>query len=102
MPRKEARLTEAGNILMTIAIVSALCGVIFAVSIVSALEARGVKINWIWLRVLIVSRYLGLYRETTRKETGRPGPLYYGYVISMALALVFAIAGLALRAAGSR
>ena len=87
-----------GEILLGIAIVSALCGVASAVMIAGALQRRGVKINWVWLRLLILSKYLGRYREVTRQETGRTGPLFYSYVISMNLALVTAIVGLALRA----
>lgn len=86
------------NILFYIAIVSALCGVVLAMMIVNALQKRGVKINWIFLRILILSKYLGQYRDITRQETGRTGPLFYLYIIAMNLALVTAIAGLVLRA----
>ena len=91
-------MIAASNVLLAIAIVSAMCGVASAVMIGGALEKRGVKINWIWFRVLILSRYLGQYRDITRQESGRPGSLYYSYVIAMGLALVAAIMGLALRA----
>lgn len=86
------------DILLGIAIVSALYGAASAVMIAGALQKRGVKINWVFLRVLIFTRYLGQYRDITRQETGRTGPLFYSYVIGMNLALVTAIAGLVLRA----
>ncbi len=85
------------GILLGIAIVSVLCGVASAVMMAGSLQRRGVKVNWVWLRLLILSRYLGQYRDITRQETGRPGPLFYTYIIAMNLALVTAIAGLVLR-----
>ncbi len=91
-------MIAVGNALLAIAVVSALCGVASSIMIGDALQKRGVKINWILFRVLIFSKYLGQYRDVTRQETGRPGPLYYSYIISMNLALVTAIAGLILRA----
>jgi hypothetical protein len=88
----------ASNVLIAIAVVSALCGVASAVMIAEKLRTRGVKINWILLRVLILTRYLGQYRDITRQEAGRTGPLFYSYVIAMDLALLTAIVGLVLRA----
>lgn len=85
------------NILLGVALVSMLCGVASAVMIAGALRNRGVEINWIWLRLFILSKYLGQYRDITRQETGRTGPLFYSYVIGMNLALVTAIAALILR-----
>ena len=58
-----------------------------------SLQKRGYKVNWIWLRVLILSKYLGQYRDVTLQETGRPGPLFYSYIIAMNIAIVTGIAG---------
>jgi len=91
-------MIAAGNALLALAIVSALCGVASAVMIGGALQKRGVQINWVWFRLFILSKYLGQYRDITRRETGRAGLLFYSYVIGMSLALVTAIAGLVLRA----
>jgi len=88
---------NVSDILLVVAIVSALWGVASAVLIAEALRKRGVKINWVFLRFLILSKYLGQYRDITRQETGRTGPLFYSYVIAMNLALVLAIAGIILR-----
>ena len=89
---------NVSDILFAVAIVSALWGVASAVLIAEALRKRGVKINWVFLRVLILSKYLGQYRDITRQETGRSGPLFYSYIISMNLALVTAVAGIVLKA----
>jgi len=88
----------ASNILLGIAVVSVLCAVASAVMITGAVQKRGFKVNWVWLRLRILSKYLGQYRDITRQETGRTGPLFYLYVIAMNVALVTAIAGLVLRA----
>ena len=89
---------NVSDILFAVAIVSVLWGVASAVLIAEALRKRGVKVNWIFLRFLILSKYLGQYRDITRQETGRSGPLFYSYVVAMNLALVTAIAGIILRA----
>jgi hypothetical protein len=88
---------NVSDILFAVAIVSVLWGVASAVLIAEALRKRGVKVNWIFLRFLILSKYLGQYRDITRQETGRSGPLFYSYVVAMNLALVTAIAGIVLR-----
>ena len=88
---------NVSDILLAIAIVSVLWGVASAVLIAEALRKRGVRVNWIFLRFLILSKYLGQYRDITRQETGRSGPLFYSYIVAMNLALVTAIAGIVLR-----
>jgi hypothetical protein len=89
---------NVSDILLVVAIVSALWGVASAVLIAEALRKRGVKIHWVFLRFLILSKYLGQYRDITRQEKGRTGPLFYSYVVAMNLALVTAIAWIVLRA----
>ena len=91
-------MMAASDVLLTVAVVSALCGVASAMMMVAVLQKHGVKINWMWLRLLILTRCLGQYREITRQQTGRTGPLFYSYVVAMNLALVTAIVGLVLRA----
>ena len=85
------------DVLLVIAIASVLWGVISAVMIAGALRKRGIRVSVLFLRVMIF-KYLGQYRDVTRKETGRTGPLFYSYVIAMNLALVTAVVGLILRA----
>lgn len=95
---EDEKMNVLSDILLAVAIGSVLWGVASAVLIAEALRKRGVKVNWIFLRFLILSTYLGQYRDITRHETGRPGPLFYSYVIAMNLAFVTAIAGIVLRA----
>jgi hypothetical protein len=90
-------MIAASNVLLGIAIVSALCGVATAVMIAVDLQRRGVRINWFLFRVLLVTRYLGQYRDLTQRESGRPGLLFYSYIAAMNLALFTAVAGIVLR-----
>ena len=91
-------MITASNFFLAIAIFSALGGVVPAMMIIGILHKRGVKINWLWLRWLIIYIHLDQYRDITRDENGRTGPLYYAFLIAMNMALVFAIIGLVLRA----
>ena len=60
--------------------------------VVNALSRRGLPVNWLLLRLLIF-KYLEQYKEITRKETGKVGPLFYSYIVAMNLALLlFALA----------
>ncbi len=81
-----------------LAILSAVAGVVFAMLIVRDRQQRGLHVNWVLLKLKILM-YLDEYRHLTRTETGRVGPLFYGYVICMNLALFAAIIGLLLRGA---
>ena len=69
---------------------------VFSMMIVHELSKRGVKINYILLRLYLI-KYIDQYKQTTLKETGKIGPLYYPCVTSVILALVLAILGLLLR-----
>jgi hypothetical protein len=84
------------NVLLGIAFVSIAWSIVSSLVITDALQKRGVKINWIFLRIMII-KYIGQYREVTRKETGRTGPWFYSYIIAVNVALVTAIGGLILR-----
>ena len=84
------------DILLGLALVSVSVFVVFAIMIVNEVSKRGVKISFLWLRIYII-KYINEYRKLTKEETGKVGPLYYPCVISVNLALIFAIAGLLLR-----
>ena len=86
------------NVLLGIALVSVAWGIVSSLVIADALQKRGTKINWIFLRILII-KYVGQYRDVTRTETGRTGPWFYSFIIAMNVALVTAFAGLILRVA---
>jgi hypothetical protein len=58
--------------------------------IYEALRRRGVSVSFLWLRAL-APKYAHEYRAITRRETGRTGPLFYHWVVSINVALVSAI-----------
>jgi hypothetical protein len=84
------------NVLLGIAFTSIAWSIVSSLVITDALQKRGVKINWIFLRIMII-KYIGQYRDVTRKETGRTGPWFYSYIIAVNVALATVIVGLILR-----
>jgi len=64
--------------------------------ITSFLSRHGIKINYVFLR-LFLPKYIHQYRKLTVEENGKPGNLFYAFIVSMNLALVFAIIGIVLR-----
>ena len=70
--------------------------VVFSMIIVHELAKRGVKINFVLLRLYLI-KYISQYKQINLKETGKVGPLYYPCITSIALALVLAIVGLILK-----
>jgi hypothetical protein len=84
------------NALLILAVVFVGLFVILSIMIVHELSKRGVKINFILLRLYII-KYIHQYKQLTLKETGKTGPLYYPCIVSVNLALVLAIVGLILR-----
>ena len=78
------------------ALVSVIFGIVFMITIVSFLSKRGIKINYIFLRLYII-KYIHQYRKITMEENGKPGNLFYAFIVSMNLALVLAVIGIILR-----
>lgn len=90
-------MTQLGAAILTLGAVSAVSGVVAMMTIAGSVAARGVPVNYVFIRFFIF-RYISQYRALTIEETGRVGPFFYWFVISMNLALVCAIAGLVLMA----
>ena len=84
------------NALLILALVFVGLFVIFSIMMVHELSKRGVKINFILLRLYLI-KYINQYKQLTLKETGKIGPLYYPCIVSVGLALVLAILGLILK-----
>jgi hypothetical protein len=79
-------------------ILAACCGVWNAITgtiIYFDLRARGEKVNFFLLRMM-APWYAHRYRKITREETGRTGPLFLHWIISINGALVFAVAAIVL------
>ncbi len=86
----------SSEILFSLAIVSIVWGIVSAIVISSYVSQRGIKINILFFRIMVL-KYIHQYHEMTRRERGRPGPWFYSYIISMNLALVLAIIGFIIR-----
>ena len=84
------------DLLFILAILSVSWGIVSSVVISSFLSKRGVKINLLFFRVLVL-RYIHQYHSITTQENGKPGPWFYSYIISMNLALVLVVVGMVLR-----
>jgi uncharacterized oligopeptide transporter (OPT) family protein len=84
------------NTFFILALACAVWGVVSSIVITSFLARRGVKINYVFLKVLIL-KYVHQYRKITLQENGKPGPWFYSFVVSMNLALVLAIVGFVLK-----
>lgn len=79
-----------------LALIGVAWGIATSIMITSFLSKRGIKINFLLFR-LFIFKWVGQYRKITIEETGRPGPLFYRFITSWNLALVFAIVGAILR-----
>ena len=77
----------------TVAFIAIAIYIITSMRIVSELQQRGIKISFFWLRLYII-KYANQYKEITKNETGRIGPLFYWWIISVNTALVCAVVGL--------
>lgn len=84
------------NLFLMLAIPSALWGVASSIVTASYLSKRGIKIDYLFLRVLVF-KYIHQYRKITTQENGRPGPWFYSFVMSMNLALVLTVVGIVLK-----
>jgi len=86
--------------LMTLSLIA--MGACLAVNIVASIliigevRVRGIKIHWLWLRILII-KYVHQYRKLTLAETGRIGPLFPLWIVSINGMALFAIGALLLK-----
>ena len=75
------------------AALAAVCVIWFTVvsiMVYESLRKRGLPVSFLWLR-LMIPKYAHQYKEVTKAETEQVGPLFYHWVISINLALVFVI-----------
>lgn len=80
-------------LLLILSVTSSLLMVVITIFILREAEKRGIEINYLWVRALF-PRYVFQYKQLTESETGRPGVLFYPWLIFINLAWVFAIAAL--------
>jgi len=75
------------NLLLGIGALAVLSNVVIWILIMAALDRRGYKTNILWARFLFF-KYLSAYKEATRRETGKPGLLFYLWIITINIAAV--------------
>jgi hypothetical protein len=75
-----------------LALIAFAWGIATSIMITSFLSRRGIKINYLFLR-LFVFKYVSQYRKITMGESGKPGPLFYSSIVAWNLALLLAIIG---------
>ena len=81
------------DVFFALAILGVFWGIVSSIVISSFLSKRGVKINLLFFRILVL-KYVHQYHSITTQENGKPGPWFYSYIISMNLALLFVILGM--------
>lgn len=77
------------------ALLSIAWGIVSTIAVVSFLQKKGKKINFIFINIMIFG-YINDYHNIKIEETGQAGVWYWSFVISMNCALVFAIIGMIL------
>jgi len=79
--------------IVVIAVIALIWYVVSSIMIYNELKKRNVRVNFIFIRFMIIP-YANKYREITKKETGKVGSLFYHWVISINVTLVFAAAAI--------
>jgi len=85
------------SLFMSLAIFCAIVNIVFSALILDKLRKRNIKINYFLIRLLL-PKYVYQYKKITREESGEVGGLFYGWIVSIDAALIFAVAGLVVRA----
>jgi len=86
----------AFSVLLFLAVVCVVWAIASFFGISAYLERRGIKTPLLWARALVL-RNVSEYRRISKAETGKVGPLFCSYVISISAAGVFMLAALVAR-----
>lgn len=82
-----------GHILIAVALGCIAWNIVAGMLICRELGKRGVQVKYVFIKALIPF-YAHRYKKMTLQETGRSGPLFYHWIISINAALVIGVAGL--------
>lgn len=77
-------------LLIAIGVVAVVWYVVTTILIYEALRRRGEKVNFLILR-MFAPVYAEQYKKYTREETGKVGPLFYHWILSINIALLVVI-----------
>ncbi len=78
------------NIILIAIVFLGVTFVVLAMMMTHEVSKRGVKINFLWIRLYII-KYMHQYKQLTKQETGRVGPLFYPAIFAINLALVLTV-----------
>ena len=78
------------DILMFIALICIIWSIVALMLISSKVSRSGTKVHF-FLITLLFFRYISVYEDLTKKETGKTGPLFYPCIASINIALVLAV-----------
>jgi hypothetical protein len=81
---------ETVDVLLTCCVLCGFWNVLATILIFNALKKRGISVSFFWLRILAPVNTFK-YKKITEEETGKAGSLFYHWIISINLALIFAI-----------
>ncbi len=76
--------------LIIIAAISVVLYITSTIMIYDYLKKAGEKVSFLWLRLFMISN-TSKYKKLTREKTGKTGPLYYIWIISINMALICVI-----------
>ncbi|MHB8055963.1 MAG: hypothetical protein ACYDH3_12025 [Candidatus Aminicenantales bacterium] len=79
------------TVFLMIALAAVLANIVILILIMTDLNRRGHKTSMLLARIFTF-KYLSLYKEETRKATGKPGPLYGLWIFTINLVLVAVLA----------
>jgi hypothetical protein len=72
---------------LILTLIFGIANVTMSVIVVQALKNRGIQASLVWARFKIV-QYLNQYRDATTEERGKPGFLFYSWIITIDLAFL--------------
>jgi len=78
------------DILMSIALICIVWSVAALMMISGKVSRSGTRAHF-FIITLLFFRYISVYEDLTRKETGKTGPLIYHFVIPLWIALILVI-----------
>ena len=78
------------DILMIIALVCIIWSITALMIISGKVSKSGTRVHF-FLLTLLFFRYISVYEDLSKKETGRTGPLVYHFVIPLWIALILVI-----------
>ena len=78
------------DVLMIIALVCIVWSITSLMIISGKVSKSGTRVHF-FLITLLFFRYISIYEDLTRKETGKVGPLVYHFVMPLWIALILVI-----------